>query len=597
MKRLRSFVREARHRHVFRVAGIYIVAAWVVVQVADTTFPGIDIPDAAIRYVWFAVILGFPLALIFGWRYDITAKGLRRTPPAHADETVELPLRRPDFVILALLVFVAAGVVYQLTSQLSDSRSGHLVSIADREIDPLSIAILPLDNLSDTPEQAYFVEGMHEALIASLSRVRGLTVISRTSTKIFAESQLPLPEIARLLGVAKIIEGSVYKVGDRIRITLQLIDAESDAHLWAENYERELQNVLQMQGDVSRDIAQAVRIRLTQDETALFARSGETNPQAYEAYLRGRFHGSRFTPQDMKLAEEYFRSALEIEPDYALAFKGLAQNWAQRIVSGTVPPSLGGPEWLAVAQKAKQLDPDSAEAQSALAAVMAWYAWDWQAAEQAYQRAIKLNPNLAEARVFYSHFLTAMGNYAEAEVQISRALELDPLNTYHRALRGAQLGLAGRSREAVALFRELYERDPGMGFGYIPYQSALFETGHYEEAYAAAKTRWTIFGDTEAVHALDLGYEQGGFAGAMLKLAELLEARSNSRYVGGMRIAAAFDYGGNPEKAIEWLQRAYESRNPNMVYLSVIPYSDVVRSDARFAALLRRLNLPQNPGE
>ena len=590
-------MREARRRHVFRVAGIYIVGAWFAVQVADTTFPGLDIPDAAIRHVWFAVILGFPLALIFGWRYDITAKGIRRTPPADADDSVELALHRPDFVILALLALVTAGVIFQLTSQLSGSRSAQLVSSAVRKIDPLSIAVLPLDNLSNTPEQAYFVEGMHEALIASLSRVSGLTVISRTSTRKFAGSDRPLPQIASELGVAKIIEGSVYKVDDRVRITLQLIEAESDTHIWAENYERELKDVLQMQSEVSRDIVRAVKVRLTQNETALFARAGETNPEAYVAYLRGRYHLSRFTPQDMKLAEEYFRSALETDPDYALAYEGLAGVWAQKIGSGMVPPSLAGPEAIAVTQKAIELDPDSAEAQSALAMMMAWYAWDWQAAEQAYQQALELNPNLAVARVFYAHFLTAMGNYAEAEMQIGRAFELDPLNSIYRAFRGVQLVWQGRPKEAVALFRELYERDPGLGFAYDSYQSALFEIGLYEEAYAAARTRWTIFGDPEAVDALEEGYEQGGFAGAMLNLAELLEARSNSRYVDPKSIAQAFDHGGNPEKAIEWIQRAYESRHPSMVALAVAPYSDSIKSDPRYTDLLRRLDLPQNPVE
>ena len=587
-------MREARRRHVFRVAGIYIVAAWIAVQVAATTFPGLDIPDAAIRYVWLAVILGFPIALIFGWRYDITANGIVRTPPAVVDEAVEPSLRRSDFVILALLAFVAAGVIYQLTSQLSGSRSAQLVSITDREIDPFSIAVLPLDNLSDTPEQAYFVEGMHDALIASLSRVSGLTVISRTSTRKFAGGDLPLPQIARELGVAKIIEGSVYRVDDRIRITLQLIDAESDAHLWAQDYERELKNVLRMQSDVARDIAEAVKVRLTQDETALFARAGETNPEAYEAFLRGEFHQTRFTPQDMQLAENYYRSALEIDPDYAPAYTGLSAIWMQRLGSGMVPPSLAGPEFLKFTQRAIELDPDSANAQMQLAMISAWYNWDWPAADKAFQRAIELDPNLSVTRVFYAHFLTGQGNYAEAEVQINRARELDPLNTIQHALYAGQLVLVGRSQEAAAIFREIYERDPGMRFGYWGYMQALYETGLYEEAHAAAKTHWTIFGDTEAVLALESGYEQGGFASAMLNLAEILEARSNNRYVDPEFIAHAFDYGGNPEKAIEWIQWAYESRAPFMVYLAVLPFSGAVRSDSRFTDLLRRLDLPQS---
>jgi Tfp pilus assembly protein PilF len=394
------------------------------------------------------------------------------------------------------------------------------------------------------------------------------------------------------LGVARIIEGSVFRVADQVRITLQLIDAESDQHIWAKNYERDLKDVLRMQGEVANDIARAVEVQLTQEESARFALEGETNPQAYEAYLRGRFHLGRFTPQDMNLAEEYFRKALEIDADYALAYTGLAGMWGQKITSGMVPASIGGPSWLDTTKKAIELDPNSARAYAALAGVMAAFEWDWKAAEQSYKRAIELNPSLAGARVFYSHFLTAMGRFAEAEVQITRAIELDPLNSIHQALYGTQLLLAGREDDAISLFRKIYERDPGLGFGYVPYQKALYKKGLYEEAFVAAKSRPRIVADAEAITALNQGYEQGGYERAMLNFAELLETRSDSNYVNPWAVATAFDYGGNPEKTIDWLEKAYQARNPNMLYLAVIPFSEAVRGDPRFAELLRQMNLP-----
>jgi hypothetical protein len=211
MKRLRLLIRELRRRHVFRVAGIYIVAAWVVVQVADTAFPGMGVPDAAIRYVWLAAFLGFPLAMVFGWRYDVTPQGIVRTPPADARTLVELSLQRADFVILALLLAVAAGVIYQLTIQISTSRTLEPSVILQKDIESNSIAVLPLDNLSGDPEQQYFVSGMQDALISYLSRIKSLRVTSKTSTLRYQDSGESLPRIGAQLGVAKLIEGSIYR--------------------------------------------------------------------------------------------------------------------------------------------------------------------------------------------------------------------------------------------------------------------------------------------------------------------------------------------------------------------------------------------------
>ncbi len=278
MNRLWRFIRELRRRRVFRLAGIYVVAGWVVVQVAGEAFPGLDVPDAAIRYVWIAVFFGFPLALIFGWFYDITSQGIVRTPPAAPGMADNLPLRGIDYIILGLLIAMAAGVSYRLTIQISQTRSPETVDIAITDILPNSIAVLPLENLSRDPEQAYFVDGMHEALIAGLSQISGLAVTSRTSTKRFKDSDASLRQIGRQLGVAKIVEGSVYRVSDHVRITMQLIDARSDEHLWAKNYERDLKDILRMQSEVAGDIAREIQVRLTTEETARRARVREVNP-------------------------------------------------------------------------------------------------------------------------------------------------------------------------------------------------------------------------------------------------------------------------------------------------------------------------------
>ena len=392
MEYLWFLVRELRRRHVFRVAGVYVVAAWLAVQVADTAFPGMAVPDTAIRYVWLAVFLGFPLALVIGWRYDITTQGIVRTPPADAGTQIDLSLRRTDHVILALLMVVAVGLIYQLTTQISDSRSPGLVEIIQHDIEPNSIAVLPLDNLSGDPEQEYFVSGMHEALIADLSRISGLKVISRTSTEQYRESNKLLPEIGAELGVANLIEGSVIRAGDQVRITVQLIDVATDEHLWAESYERNLTNVLRLQSNVARAIADQIKVTLTPYEDTQLATSAEVDPEAYEFYLKGRFHWYKFTEADLKLALEYFQLSIDKDPQYALAYVGFADALATVAHIGLMPTTQVFPAAKQSLQRALELDEDLAEAHDVLARIRFAYDWDWNAAERGFRRSSASNP-------------------------------------------------------------------------------------------------------------------------------------------------------------------------------------------------------------
>lgn len=592
MRQLWQFFRELRRRRVFRLVGIYVVAAWIAIQVAGEAFPGLSVPDVAIRYVWIAAFFGFPLALLFAWFYDITSQGIVRTPPPAHGMGDNLSLHGIDYLILGLLIAMAAGISYQLTIQISHTRSPETVGIAIADIQPNSIAVLSLENLSRDPEQAYFVDGMHEALIAGLSQISGLAVTSRTSTKRFKGSDENIREIGRQLGVASIIEGSVYRVADRVRITMQLIDTETDEHLWAKNYERELKDILRMQSEVAGDIAQEIKVRLTRKETVRLAATREVDPLAYEAYLRGRYHADRYTPQDLALARQFFRTAIDIDPNYALAYVGLARLLGREILSGPNPPRVIGPEWRKLVFHAAELDPYLAEAQHAIAGYQAWHEWDWGAAEAAFVRSIELNPSYASARVFYSHFLTAMGRNDEAAVHIERALELDPLNSFYEVLYATQLLMAGRTDAAIRKFRLLFERDPGLGFGHGPFQDALFKKGLYAESFAEAKIKYNAVGDHESLDALERGYAEGGITEAMRNVAEKLEARSRDKYVTPTDLVFVYDVAGETEKAFAWLEKAYEGRDPNMVYLAVLPLSESIRSDPRFEELLQRMKLP-----
>ncbi len=319
MSGLQKLILELRRRRVFRVAGFYIVGSWVLLQVAALAFQSLDIPDSALVWVWVAAFVGFPLALILGWRYEFTANGILRTPPADADQAEDLSLRRTDFLILVALAVVVVTTGFRLIVEIRETEPDRIDSAASIEMSRNSIAVLPLNNLSGDPEQEYFVSGMHEALIADLSRISGLKVISRTSTEQYRGSNKPIPEIGAELGVANLIEGSVFRAGDQVRITVQLIDVATDEHLWAESYERNLTNVLRLQSNVARAIADQIKVTLTPYEDTLLAASAEVDPEAYQLYLKGRFHWYKFTEADLKLALEYFHLAIDKDPRYALA--------------------------------------------------------------------------------------------------------------------------------------------------------------------------------------------------------------------------------------------------------------------------------------
>lgn len=582
-------LRELRRRRVFRVAGIYIVAAWVAVQVFSEAFPALNIPAEAIRFVWIAAILGFPVALVFGWFFDITPQGIRRTPPAGAGEDVDLGLGRTDAFILIAIAAVAVGIVYQLSIDLQESEPAFPVV---PDIDPMSLAVLPLDNLSGDPEQAFFVNGMHDALISDLSRISGLKVTSRTSTRAYEAAIAPMPEIGQSLGVANIIEGSVWRVDDRVRITVQLIKAETDEHIWTDSWERDISDVMVLQSEITQAIAERVEVTLTDDESSALLRHGPVDPDAYVAYLKGMFHVEMFTREDLELAVRHFERAIEIDPDYALAHWGLNRACRFQLQAGLVRPSEVGPRCNAPLVRALELDGQSAEVHLGLALSYWVYDYNWELTFEAFDRAIALNPNYAEAHIFYGHFLALMGRVEESIAATEKARELDPLNPFFHGLHGTQLTLIGKLEEGIDEVNASIEAAPSMGFGFDVLWWAYAELGQPEKSYEAALKHFEItVGIPEAVEALEAGYAAGGIEEAMLTAAETLAELATTRYVPEAEIATLYDYGGDSDNAIRWLEMGIEARNPTMPYMGASLLIRNSRSDPRFHEILRQMNL------
>lgn len=585
------FLKEARRRRVFRVAGLYIVATWIAVQVFSEIFPAIDIPAGAIRYVWLGALIGLPIAVVFGWFYDVTVDGIVRTAPARAGQYVDLGLRKSDYIILTAIAIAASIAVIQLSSRISDQ--GMLVMPRPGETtDRISIGVLPLDNLSDDPDQAYFVNGIHDALIFELSRISSLQVTSKTSARAYVETAKSIETICRELAISKVIQGTVLRVDDDVQVNIQLNECASDEPMWSESYERRLSDVLIMQSDITRSVANAVEVVLSREEAELLARTRAVDPAAYESYLRGMFHLELITPQDMQFAEELFTRSLEFDRNNALAHWGLGRACRFQLQFGLGVPNEREPECRGHQLKALAIDPELPQVHLGLALGYWLYDYDWNAADTSFRRALELNPNYAEAYMFYSHFLAHVLRWQESDLNIQRAVELDPLNIFVLGLHFAQQHLTGRLDQAVEGLSRLHAEVPGFGFGYDVLWYSNFKLGDLDAAIEAAKNHFSVtMGMPDLVDDIERSYARIGFDGAMLELGTKLEVLAERQYIQGLFVAMPFAMAGNVDKAVQWLEVAIEQHDPMMPYIGTMAGVAKISKDPRYARILDKMNL------
>jgi TolB-like protein len=451
--------------------------------------------------------------------------------------------------------------------------------------------VLPLDNLSGDPEQAYFVSGMHDALIAGLSRISALKVTSKTSTMQFKNTIESLPRIAAQLGVAKLIEGSIFRVDNRVRITVQLVDAKLDEHIWSETFEREVEDVMMLQNEVAGAIAQQVEVILKPDEQNRLESAESINPAAYEAYLKGQFHVERFTPKDIKLAAQYYEQAVKLDPDNALAYAGLAKLCAFQAQMGLIRPQTARERCLPAIMKSLDLDDTLPDAQLAYAVHMTWLLYNWEEGEAAFLRAIDLNPSFAEARMFYSHLLTLTGRIEEGTEQMRLALELDPLNPFVRGLHGIQLLMAGDLQGSIRVTEDVLASTPGFGFGYWTLELAYHFLGEQDKSIAASAKIYRNDNDPEGALALESAYAESGYVGARLSEARRFEELSRTVHVDPVVMGWIYAHAGEAEKAIDWYELSFQITGPNVPYLGALTKTPAVQSNPRFIKLLRDIKL------
>ncbi len=455
------------------------------------------------------------------------------------------------------------------------------------------LAVLPLQDLSGNPDQEYFAAGTHDALITELARVSGLRVIARSSVIRYKSPEAPLSEIAAALGVDLVLTGTVMRLSDRVRLTVQLLDVSTQEHLWAGRYERELRDALSLQNDVVASIAQAIELQLTPQEQTRLAHSRPVNAKAYEAYLKGRFHCYQISREHYRTARQYFQVALEKDPNYALAYAGIAFTWLMEGDAGMVPASEAQLKLTAAIAKALALDDTLAEVHELCANAKFLYEWDWRGAEREYLRAIELNPNYADAHLFYADFLAVMKRDRDARAEMARALELDPLNSFAQCFNAWHAIYFGEYGGAIAQLTAILAAEPAFSSARLGLWGAFHRRGMAAEALEEARRFFAALNDTEIERCLAQGAGPADYGRVMHRAAETLAQRAEHTYVPAVRIARLYAHASDRDRAFEWLERAFERRETPLIHLGVAWDWQALRDDPRFDSLLQRMNLPR----
>jgi TolB-like protein/Tfp pilus assembly protein PilF len=582
----KNFFAELRRRSVYKVAIAYAVVAWLLMQIATQVFPFLEIPNWAIRLVIMLIVIGFPIALVIAWAFELTPEGLKRTE--FADELSGKAPRNRAWIYVVIIAG-AISVSLFLLGRYTSSKQGE-----GAELPAKSIAVLPFDNLSRDPDNAYFTEGIQEEILTRLAKIADLKVISRASTQRFKSAPDNLPVIAKQLGVTNVLEGSVQKSADRVRVNVQLINALTDAHLWADIYDRKLTDIFAVESDIAKTIADTLQVKLTGSEKTAIAKRPTANTEAYELYLKGRFFWNKRTGADLRTAIEYFNQALGKDPSYALAYAGLADSYGLLNVFGAASPADSFPQAKAAAEKAVELDDTLAEAHTSLALVLNDYDFDFEQSLKEFERSIQLNPNYATAHQWSARPLLALGQFDRAIAESKRAVELDPLSLVINTDLGTDYLVARRFDEAIAQLRKTIEMDPRFYFAHSGLGRVWQLKGQLDEAIAEYRKAVDLNDDPSVLALLGQAYAWAGQREEAQRILARLSEEAKSRYVQAYSFALMYLALGDKERAIDELERGYRERGVGVFWVKVNPLLDDLRGNPRFEALVAKVFAPKN---
>jgi TolB-like protein/Tfp pilus assembly protein PilF len=581
--KLGSFFAELKRRNVYKVAVGYAVVGWLLIQVATQVFPFFEIPNWAVRLVVLFIVVGFPIALVIAWAFELTPGGIKRTE--EADRAYPGRSRGRAWIY----VVISAGLLSAGLFLLGRYTAPNENKIAN--VPAKSIAVLPFENLSRDPDNAYFAEGIQDEILTRLAKVADLKVISHTSTQRYKSSPDNLPEIAKQLGVANILEGSVQKSQDQVRVNVQLINAATDAHLWADSFDRKLIDIFAVESEIAAKVADTLRAKLTGAEQHAISMQPTQNTEAYQLYLKGRYFWNKRTGPDLQKAIDYFKQAIDKDPNYALAYVGLGDSYILLSGFGAAPPQDSFPLAEAAAKKALEIDDNLAEAHTTLGFILCVHHLNFADSIREFERAIALNPNYATAHHWFGDGpLLAVGQFDRAIGEGKRAVELDPLSVIITADLGADYLVARRYNEAIEQFHKAIDLDPRFYYAHWNLAQALEMKGDLRGALAEYKKAVELDDDPFVLALLGQAYAKVGQRDEALKILAQLPQIAAHRYVPSYSFALLHMALGDKDKAIEWLERSYhDGAGLDIIFLKVDPMLDPLQKEPRFQALVAKV--------
>ena len=600
-----NFFSELKRRNVYKVGIAYTVAGWALAQGFAQVFPVFDIPNWVIRLIVLLIIIGLPIALVLAWMFEITPQGIKRTEAADAMPASAKPRKYIWIYVVVIGAAISIGLFFlgRYSAQNTptprpvtqpEARPGFQSEAAT--VPQKSIAVLPFDNLSRDPDNAYFCEGVQDEILTRLAKVADLKVISRTSTQHFKSSPDNLPQIARQLGVAHILEGSVQKAGDAVRVNVQLINAASDAHLWADTYDRKLTDIFAVESEIAKTIAETLQARLTGSEKSAMSKTPTVNPEAYELYLKGRFFWNKRNGDDLRKAIDYFNQAIAKDPGYALAYVGLADSYLLFPNYAAVSPADSIPPARSAIKKALELDDSLAEAHAS-AGLLATVELKLQPAIDELKRAAELKPNYATAHHWLALAWMTVGQFDPAIAEAKRAVELDPLSLIINADFSWLYLCSRRYDEAEAQARKTLEIDPHFFLAHYYLGEILQFKGHLTDAIAEYQKAFDLTNDPYPLAALGQARARNGQKDEARKILGRLDEEAKSRFVAPYAKALVLNALGEKAHAIDELERAYrEGTGAYLFVIKVDPFLDDLRGDPRFEALVQKITGPKTEG-
>ena len=591
----RNFFAELKRRNVYKVAAAYAVVSWLLIQAASIFFPAFNAPQWAMQVVILILVIGFPVALVFSWAFEITPEGIVRESDVEAGKSITHRTGRKIVAMTVVVGIVAAGLlVFQLLRARSTSSPRQDASAAGTEAGTVtnkSVAVLPLANLSRDPDNEYFAAGIQDEIITRLAQISDLKVISCSSTQRYKGSGQNLRQVATELGVTNILEGSIQKANNAVHVNVQLVNALTDSHLWANVYDRKLTDIFAVESEIAKTIAESLQAKLSGSEKTAISKKPTENTEAHQLYLKGRFFWNKRTANDLKKSIDYFEQASAADPNYALAYAGVADAYA------LLPGYSGGsprdcyPKAIAAAKKALELDDTLSEAHTTLAMAISYHDFDSSQAIKEFQRAIELNPNYAIAHQQYgNNTLSALGRFDDAIVEGKRAVELDPLSLVINTDQGGNYYFARRYDEAIAQLHKTLEMDPGFYIAHFVLGQVLEAKGARDAAIVEYQKARGLNDDPTVLGVLARTHGLSGNKMEAEKILDQLKKLSQERYVSAFSFALTYLGLGDKEKALRWLEQSYQDRAGwDIGFIRVDPSLDPLHGDPRFEALAEKI--------